>query len=73
MSAAAVEEPHRPEPLTLLEHANQLMEQHPGNRVEIIGGVITVAPPPDAPHGMALTEIMMPLIGAGLHGKESRI
>ncbi|MFE2030087.1 Uma2 family endonuclease [Streptomyces hygroscopicus] len=73
MSAAAVEGPHRPEPLTLLEHANQLMEQHPGCRVEIIGGVITVAPPPDAPHGMALTEIMMPLIGAGLHGKGSRI
>lgn len=73
MSAAAVEGPYRREPLTLLEHANQLMEQHPGCRVEIIGGVVTVAPPPDAPHGMALTEIMMPLIGAGLHGKESRI
>ncbi|WNE98602.1 Uma2 family endonuclease [Streptomyces luomodiensis] len=73
MSAAAVEGPYRPEPLTLLEQANQLMEQHPGCRVEIIGGVITVAPPPDAPHGMALTELMIPLLEAGLHGKESRV
>ncbi|MGO4423151.1 Uma2 family endonuclease, partial [Streptomyces sp. MCAF7] len=47
MSAAAVEGPYRPEPLTLLEQANKLMEQHPGCRVEIIGGVITVAPPTD--------------------------
>ncbi|WP_030822443.1 Uma2 family endonuclease [Streptomyces hygroscopicus] len=73
MSAAAVEGPHRPEPLTLLEHANQLMEQHPGCRVEIIGGVITVAPPPDAPHAMVLTTLMKPFLAAGLDGERTEV
>lgn len=45
MSAAAVEHPCDGEPESLLDTANSLMEQHPGYRVEIIGGVITVAPP----------------------------
>lgn len=45
MSAAAVEHPCDDEPETQLETANRLMDQLPGHRVEIIGGVITVAPP----------------------------
>lgn len=73
MSAAAVEGPYRPEPLTLLEQANKLMEQHPGCRVEIIGGVITVAPPPDYPHSRVLTKLMIPFLAAGLDGEETEV
>ncbi|MET8501148.1 Uma2 family endonuclease [Streptomyces microflavus] len=73
MSAAAVEHPCDDEPETLLETANRLMEQLPGHRVEIIGGVITVAPPPDGPHADALTTLMVPFLSAGLHGEESRV
>ncbi|MBD3011104.1 MULTISPECIES: Uma2 family endonuclease [unclassified Streptomyces] len=73
MSAAAVEGPHRPEPLPLLEEANKLMDQHPGYRVEIIGGVITVAPPSDFPHSRVLTKLMKPFLAAGLDGEETEI
>ncbi|MEV7115065.1 Uma2 family endonuclease [Streptomyces anulatus] len=73
MSAAAVEHPCDDEPETLLETANRLTEQLPGHRVEIIGGVITVAPPPDGPHANALTTLMVPFIAAGLHGEESKV
>lgn len=74
MSAAAVELPCDDEPeLSLLEEADRLAEQLPGRRVEIIGGVITVAPPPDGPHADALTTLMIPFLAAGLHGEESRV
>ncbi|MFD9539234.1 Uma2 family endonuclease [Streptomyces sp. NPDC060022] len=74
MSAAAVEHPCDGEPESLLESANRLSEQlPPGNRVEIIGGVITVAPPPDGPHANALTTLMIPFLAAGLHGDEARV
>ncbi|MEU2429637.1 Uma2 family endonuclease [Streptomyces sp. NPDC007861] len=77
MSAAAVEHtPYDPcddEPPTLLETANELMEQHPGYRVEIIGGVITVAPPADGPHARALTKLMRPFITAGLDDAETEV
>ncbi|SFX89779.1 Uma2 family endonuclease [Streptomyces atratus] len=73
MSAAAVEHPCDGEPESLLDTANSLMEQHPGYRVEIIGGVITVAPPPDGPHANALTTLMIPFLAAGLHGEESSV
>lgn len=72
MSAAA-EHPCDGEPPTLLETANSLMEQHPGYRVEIIKGVITVAPPPDGAHARALTDLMVPFIASGLHGPESEV
>lgn len=49
MSAAAAEHPCDGPPESLLEAADSLTEQHPGYRVEIIGGVITVAPPRTAP------------------------
>ncbi|MER5363212.1 Uma2 family endonuclease [Streptomyces sp. NPDC002785] len=71
MSAAAVEHPCDGEPESQLDVANRLMEQHPGYRVEIIGGVITVAPPPDGPHARALTKLMRPFITAGLDDGET--
>lgn len=73
MSAAAVEHPCDDGPEPLLVTATRLAEQHPGYRVEIIGGVITVAPPPDGPHADALTTLMIPFLSAGLHGPESRV
>ncbi|WP_228181862.1 hypothetical protein [Streptomyces anulatus] len=73
MSAAAVEHPCDDEPETLLETANRLTEQLPGHRVEIIGGLVTVAPPTDGPHADALTTLMVPFLSAGLHGEESRV
>ena len=74
LSAAAVEHPCDDEPeLSLLEEADRLAKQLPGRRVEIIGGVITVAPPPDGPHADALTTLMIPFLAAGLHGEESRV
>ncbi|WP_330338208.1 Uma2 family endonuclease [Streptomyces sp. NBC_00557] len=71
MSAAAVERPHGERPL--IAEANRLMERNPGYRVEIIGGQILVSPPPDGPHGDALTDLMAPFMAAGLHGAESRL
>lgn len=73
MSAAAVEHPCDDGPEPLLVTANRLAEQHPGYRVEIIGGVITVAPPPDGPHARALTKLMRPFIMAGLDGGETEV
>ncbi|WP_369358502.1 Uma2 family endonuclease [Streptomyces sp. cg2] len=68
MSAAPVEPPTPAEPETQLDLANRLMEQNPGSRVEIIGGVIVVSPPPDGRHARVLTDITVPFIAAGLHG-----
>lgn len=73
MSAAAVEHPCDGEPEPLLESANALAERLPGYRVEIIGGVITVAPPPDGPHARALTKLMRPFIAAGLDDGASEV
>ncbi|MFJ9703754.1 Uma2 family endonuclease [Streptomyces sp. NPDC101234] len=71
MSAASVERPHEDRPL--IAEANRLMDRNPGHRVEIIGGKIVVAPPPDGPHAVALTDLMLPFCTAGLHGDESRV
>ncbi|GAA3488837.1 MULTISPECIES: Uma2 family endonuclease [Streptomyces] len=73
MSAEAVEHPCDGEPRTLLEEANVLMEQLPGHRVEIIGGILTVTPPPNAAHARALTKLMRPFIAAGLDDGESEV
>lgn len=67
------DEPERPKPESLLESANRLSERLPGHRVEIGGGVITVAPLPDGAHGRALTKLMRPLIEAGLDNGESAV
>ncbi|MGA5819158.1 Uma2 family endonuclease [Kitasatospora sp. NPDC094028] len=71
MSAAAVEEPF--EQMTLLEAAELISDRLMGHRVEILGGQITVTPPPDGPHGETLTDLMIPLWAAGLHGDKSRV
>ncbi|WP_274561719.1 Uma2 family endonuclease [Streptomyces spiramyceticus] len=73
MSAAAVEQPPNAEPSTLLEAANQLMEQNPGFRVEIIGGVIIVTPPPDIPHARVLNKLVRPFFAAGLDDGETEV
>jgi Uma2 family endonuclease len=71
MSAAPVEWHSGNRPLTAL--ADEIMERHPGYRVEIIGGQILVSPPPDGAHARALTDIMLPFLAAGLHGPESQV
>lgn len=71
MSAAAVERPHGERPL--IAEANRLMDRLPGYRVEIIEGQILVTPPPDGPHGEALTDLVLPFLQAGLHGSASKV
>src|SRR5690606_3689810 len=76
MSAASVERPHyershdeRP----LIAEANLLMDRLPGYRVEIIGDQLLVTPPPDGPHTVVLTDLMLPFATAGLHGADSKV
>ncbi|MFF0213982.1 Uma2 family endonuclease [Streptomyces vinaceus] len=64
MSAAPAERPHSEWPL--IDLANQIMDQRPGYRVEIIGGQILVSPPADGAHARGLTTLMRPFITAGL-------
>jgi len=74
MSAASVEQPFDDdEPFSLTAIADEIMERHPGYRVEIIGGHLLVTPSPDAPHARALTKLMRPFIAAGLHGDETEV
>lgn len=73
MSAASVEQPFDDEPFSLTALADEIMERHPGYRVEIIGGHLLVTPSPDAPHARALTGLMIPFIAAGLHGGETEV
>ncbi|MGW2252500.1 Uma2 family endonuclease [Kitasatospora sp. NPDC001660] len=69
--SAALEEPF--ERMTLLETAELISRQLVGHRVEILGGQITVTPPPDGQHGDSLTSLSVPFIMAGLHGKTTRV
>lgn len=74
MSAAAVEQSFDDDrPFSLAAIADEIMERHPGYRVEIIGGHLLVTPSPDAPHARALTNLMVPFIAAGLHGGETEV
>ncbi|MEV5148257.1 Uma2 family endonuclease [Streptomyces sp. NPDC052727] len=74
MSAASVEQPFdADEPFSLTAIADEIMERHPGYRVEIIGGHLLVTPSPDAPHARALTDLMIPFLAAGLHGAETEV
>ncbi|MFF7978943.1 Uma2 family endonuclease [Streptomyces sp. NPDC007901] len=73
MSAAAIEQPFDDEPFSLTAIADEIMERHPGYRVEIIGGHLLVTPPPDVDHAFALTDLMIPFIAAGLHGAETKV
>ncbi|MFJ5797355.1 Uma2 family endonuclease [Streptomyces decoyicus] len=70
MSAAAVEHPCDGKS-ALLKEAQRLAEKLPGYRIEIIGGELTVTPPPDGPHGDALSDLFVTF--ASLHGTESRV
>ncbi|BDH15150.1 Uma2 family endonuclease [Streptomyces hygroscopicus] len=70
MSAAAVEHPCDGKS-ALLKEAERLAEKLPGYRIEIIGGELTVTPPPDGPHGDALSDLFVTF--ASLHGTESRV
>jgi hypothetical protein len=72
MSAEAVEHPGGGTP-SLTDEANSLMEQLPGYRVEIIGGLLTVTPPPDAAHARTLTKLMRPFLAAGLDDGELEV
>ncbi|MFF8935167.1 Uma2 family endonuclease [Streptomyces paradoxus] len=74
MSAASVEQPfHDEEPVTLTTIADEIMERHPGYRVEIIESHLLVTPSPDAPHARALTKLMRPFIAAGLDDGETEV
>lgn len=75
MSAAAAERPHDDlsGELSLLAEANLLMDRNPGHRVEIIGGQITVTPPPDVAHARALSRLRRPFAAAGLDGGETEV
>ncbi|MFJ3665433.1 Uma2 family endonuclease [Streptomyces sp. NPDC090106] len=73
MTAASVEQSFDDEPFSLTAIADEIMERHPGYRVEIIGGHLLVTSSPDAPHARALTGLMIPFIGAGLHGAETLV
>ncbi|WP_128379078.1 Uma2 family endonuclease [Streptomyces cavernae] len=73
MSAASVEQPFDDKPFSLTAIADEIMERHPGYRVEIIGGHLLVTPSPDAPHARALTKLMRPFITAGLDDGETEV
>ncbi|MFQ6849686.1 Uma2 family endonuclease [Streptomyces sp. 35M1] len=61
------------EPKPLIEAANRLMDRLPGYRVEIIEGMLTVAPLRDGPHADALTTVMLPLLSAGLSDGDTEV
>ncbi|MFC8565680.1 Uma2 family endonuclease [Streptomyces sp. NPDC057245] len=71
MSAAPVEPPRGD--LPLITEANRIMDRSPGYRVEIIEGQLTATPPPDGPHAVVLTDLILPFAAAGLHGRESKV
>jgi Uma2 family endonuclease len=73
MSAASVEQPDDDRPFTLTAIADEIMERHPGYRVEIIEGLLLVTPAPDGAHARALTKLMSPFIDAGLDGGEAEV
>ncbi|KAB7852405.1 Uma2 family endonuclease [Streptomyces mobaraensis] len=71
MPVAATERPRDREEPTLLEEAERLAERNPGYRVEILGGQITVTPPPDAFHALSLTDLTYALKAA--HTEETSV
>lgn len=78
MSAAPVEytcqePPGQRRRLTLLEQADRLADRLPGYRVEILGGVLNVTPPPDLAHARALAWLGRPFAAAGLDGGETEV
>ncbi|WP_030799313.1 Uma2 family endonuclease [Streptomyces mediolani] len=49
------------------------MDRLPGYRVEIIDGMLSVAPLRDGPHADALTTVMLPLLSAGLSNGDTEV
>lgn len=60
--SAAVKHPCDHGKPDLLEWAKVFDEKLPGHRVEILGGMITVTPLPDACHAVALTDLTLALL-----------
>jgi len=82
MSAASVEQPFDDDPFftavaekpfSLQNIADEIMERHPGYRVEIIGGHLLVTPSADSGHSRVLTKLMRPFIAAGLDDGDSEV
>ncbi|MCX4698405.1 Uma2 family endonuclease [Streptomyces sp. NBC_01352] len=71
MSAASVERPHGDRPQ--IAEANRIMDRLPGYRVEIIGGLLIVSPPPNVAHARALSRLRRPFYAAGLDGGETEV
>ncbi|OWA09047.1 hypothetical protein B9W62_14820 [Streptomyces sp. CS113] len=53
--------------MVLTAIADEIMERHPGYRVEIIRGQLLISPLRDAHHGCTLTTLTIKLAKAGLH------
>ncbi|MEU8448806.1 hypothetical protein ACIRIR_10610 [Streptomyces globisporus] len=73
MPVATADHPGTDEPKPLVEAANRLMDRLPGYRVEIIDGMLSVAPLRDGPHADALTTVMLPLLSAGLSNGDTEV
>jgi Uma2 family endonuclease len=71
----APERPCPPAPVeqaaSLIEIAEMAAHRLPGHKVEILGGRLIVTPPPDGPHGEALTGVTLAF--AALHRGETRV
>ncbi|MCX4995497.1 Uma2 family endonuclease [Streptomyces longwoodensis] len=67
MSAASVEQ------FSSTAIADEVMEGHPGYRVEIVGGNLLVSFPPVAPHARVLTKLMRSFIDAGLDDGDTEV
>ncbi|MFK0153746.1 Uma2 family endonuclease [Streptomyces sp. NPDC090493] len=73
MPAEAIEQPSGDRSFSLMAIADEIMERHPGYRVEIIGGHLLVTPLRDAPHACVLTDLMCLFIEAGLHDGDAEV
>jgi Uma2 family endonuclease len=73
MSAATATEQPSDESFPLTVIADEIMDRHPGYRVEIIGGHLLVSPLRDAPHAHVLTDLMCLFIAAGLHDDDTEV
>ncbi|GAA0391870.1 Uma2 family endonuclease [Streptomyces luteireticuli] len=55
---------------SLLDAADQIFEKLPGFRPEVLRGELIVTPLPDIAHAAMLSDLLLLLIGAGLHNDE---
>ncbi|MFG3296086.1 Uma2 family endonuclease [Streptomyces sp. NPDC048179] len=73
MPAEVIEQPSDDRFFSLAAIADEIMEWHPGYRVEIIGGHLLVTPVRDARHACVLTDLMCLFIAAGLHDADAEV